>query len=89
MAFQFGSPMKLTHQKSHRRRSPPSRGSVFADGRSSTRGTVEKCVRVFSPPPVHTPSRYSVHISTPSSLVLVCDRRRQTSFDVWITWFHS
>ena len=36
-----------------------------------------------------TPSRGSLDISTPSSLVLVYGRRRQTSFDVWITWFHS
>lgn len=31
----------------------------------------------------------SLHISSASSLVLVCGLRRQTSNDVWITWFHS
>lgn len=80
---------KLTHQKSHRRLSPAARSK---DSRSlmigRRRGQLRNVV-VFLFFLSFTPSRYSIHISTPSSLVLVCDRRRQTSFDVWITWLHS
>lgn len=79
---------KLTHQKSNRRLSPtePSKGWRPPTVRRPGVEKTDSWRNVFS---AHAFSRRSPDISTPSPLVLVYDRSRQTSNDVWITWLHS
>lgn len=77
---------KLTHQKSNRRLSPTAPSEVGVRRWLVDPVCRETVGEMFFP---LTPPRSSLDISTPSSLVLVYGRRRQTSNDVWITWFHS